>query len=175
MSALKINIVLGSFNWWLLCLSRRSSYLLWRSQEYRFDLACLLCERSIYTEGTLEKVIRKKIQKNNCLRFTELVEFALSYFSLIFFTMKWLRWDGSFTVTLAPFGRISYPESLPCSVSASNNCVILKACNRNITGKATSAYNEKKVTVGLNFCSLEFNHINRTYYKFCISLLGLSL
>ena len=68
--------------------------------------------------------------------------------------------------------------SLPCSVSTSNNYVNLKASNRNIADKVTPVYNEKiilEVTVGLNYCSSEFNHINRMYYKFCISLLGLSL
>ena len=68
--------------------------------------------------------------------------------------------------------------SLPCFVSGSNNYEILKACNRNLTGKATPVYLEKinlEVTVGLKFCCSEFDHINRAYYKFCISLLGLSL
>ena len=45
-------------------------------------------------------------------------------------------------------------------------------------GKATPVYLGKinlEVTVGLKFCCSEFDHINRAYYKFCISLLGLSL
>ena len=55
---------------------------------------------------------------------------------------------------------------LACSVSASNNYVILKACNKNITSKTTPVYSEKikvEVTVSLNFCCSGFNHITKTY------------
>ena len=46
--------------------------------------------------------------------------------------------------------------SLPCLVSVSNNYMIVKACDRNITGKATPKYSEifnLEVIVGLNFAA----------------------
>ena len=46
--------------------------------------------------------------------------------------------------------------SLPCLVSVSNNYMIVKACDRNITGEATPKYSEifnLEVTVGLNFAA----------------------
>ena len=52
LTVLKIKILLGLVNWFLRCLYCLSSYLLWKSQDYRFDLACLLKERSIYTKDS---------------------------------------------------------------------------------------------------------------------------
>ena len=100
----------------------------------------------------------------------------MNLLSVTFFTMK-KRTVGA-VVSLNTGTLRNNKVSLPCSVSTSNNYVILKASNRNIADKVTPVYNEKinlEVTVGLNYCSSEFNHINRMYYKFCISLLRLSL
>ena len=117
-------------------------------------LIWLVCSTKGLSTLKVQKVIGKLF-----LRFTKLVEFVLSYFN--FFHNEVIKIRQLFHCTLR-----KNKLSLPCSVSASNNYVILKACNRNITGKATPVYNEKinpEVTVGLNFCSSEFNHINRTY------------
>ena len=61
--------------------------------------------------------------------------------SQIFFVGKLQRWEGFFTVTLAPLGSISYFNLVP--YYQIDNYVIVKAYSRNITGKATPVYNKK--------------------------------
>ena len=78
-----------------------------------------------------------KIQKNSFC-FKDL----LSYLAAKFFIIKPLRWDGCFAVTLAQWESIPKP-SVPCPVLLSNNCVIIKACVRNITGRTNLAYSKK--------------------------------
>ena len=64
--------------------------------------------------------------------------------------MKLLRWDGCFTVTLAPWGSISdlYPVPNPYQI---------KACSRNITGSTNLVYSKKvnlQVPIRLSFQGL---------------------
>ena len=53
--------------------------------------------------------------------------------------------DSFFTVTLAPLGSISY--LLPCFVLWSDNCIIVKACSRNITDYATTPVYKEKINL----------------------------
>ena len=68
--------------------------------------------------------------------------------------MKLLRWDGCFTVTLAPWGSISHMFPVPYCYQT---IVIVKVSSRNIAGSTNLAYSENinlQVTVRLSFQGL---------------------